>query len=89
MTKEDMLKKAHTRQLMKWRDRSYACGGRYNPIGDGVGDFEVSTEQILAELNTREHVPSKKESQAIRQNEQSRRSAKAKLGYSRIGHNNV
>ena len=63
MTKEDILKKTPTRQLMTWRDKTYRNGGVYDPDGNGA----LSVEEILAELNTREHVPNKTEAKAIRQ----------------------
>lgn len=66
MTKDEMIKSAHTKQLLKWRDHSYACGGYYNPIGNYNVGFEFTTEEILAELNTRPHVPNKKEAKEIR-----------------------
>lgn len=91
MNKHDYIKAAHTRQLMSWRDHSYACGGHFNPIGNGIGNFEYTTEEILAELNTRDHVPNKKEAKTIRQQKAKgiQKEIRTSSGYSRVGHNNV
>jgi len=61
MTKEEKLKKAPTRLLMSWRAAAYRCGSGYND-----GSVYLPIEDILAELNTREHVPNKMEAKAIR-----------------------
>ena len=45
---------------------AYACGGYYNPIENYNAGFEFTTEEILAELNARPHVPNKKEAKEIR-----------------------
>ncbi|PHS22208.1 MAG: hypothetical protein COA84_13645 [Robiginitomaculum sp.] len=73
MTKDEYLKAAHTRMLLIWRNKSYACGGYYNPLGNHCCDMEFTTEQILTELNTREHVPTKVEAKIIRQNKAKQR----------------
>ena len=59
------LKGISTRTLMGWRDRAYKCGGMYDPHDNHEGPF-ISIAAILAELNTREHIPNKIEAKVIR-----------------------
>jgi len=60
------LTKIHTKVLMKWRDKCYACGNKYDPYNDGAGPF-IHLSEILEELQSRPHVPNKQESKRIRQ----------------------
>ena len=56
-----------TRLLMDWRRIAYKCGGMYDITEtNGAGSVWVPLEALLAELNTREHVPSKLEAKALR-----------------------
>lgn len=59
------LSRIHTRELLAWRDKCYACGGSYDPT-ENHGP-EVSIKEIKAELAKREHIPNKKEAKAVRQ----------------------
>lgn len=63
---ERLLKNAHTRQLLNWLRGARACGGSYSPCDEAPGTF-LSIEALKAELATREHIPNKAESRAIRQ----------------------
>lgn len=64
MTNTQYLQSLHTKQLMNLRDQTYATDEAWE-IVDGVF-LKISREEILAELNTREHVPNKKEAKEIR-----------------------
>lgn len=58
----------HTKQLMDERQevmRDIRCG-----IGESAEDLEFRRKALYAELNTREHVPSKTEAKAIRKAKQ-------------------
>ncbi len=59
------LKNLSTRLLMKYREKAYACGSGYDPT-ENCGRI-IPIEKILAELNTREHIPNKIEARKIRQ----------------------
>lgn len=63
---EKLLKGAHTRQLLNWLQRARRCGGGYSPCDQAPGTF-LSVTALKAELATREHIPNKAESRAIRQ----------------------
>jgi hypothetical protein len=63
---ERLLKNAHTRVLLKWLRSARACGGSFSPCEESPGTF-LSIEALKAELATREHIPNKAESRAIRQ----------------------
>lgn len=63
---EKLLKNAHTRQLLPWLRRARACGGSYSPCEQAPGTHLTITA-LKAELATREHVPNKAESRALRQ----------------------
>lgn len=68
MQKNDYLKSAHTRQLIRWRDEAYAGGGIYTPFDYNTNSaMTFRLDEIVNELNTREHVPNKKEARALRQ----------------------
>lgn len=68
MSKQEYLKSIETRQLMSWRERAYACGGSYTPFDHKSNSAMIfSIDDIKAELNTREHIPNKKEAKTIRQ----------------------
>lgn len=68
MNKVEYLKSIETRQLMSWRERAYACGGSYTPFDYHSNSAMIfSIEDIKAELNTREHIPNKKEAKVLRQ----------------------
>jgi hypothetical protein len=58
------LKNYHTKQLKKMLSLSYKFNGVYIPSGEVCG-FE--SDEIRAELNTREHVPNKIEARRMRQ----------------------
>ena len=63
---ETLLKRAHTRQLLNWLRAARACGGSYSPCEEATGTF-LSISDLKAELATREHIPNKAESKALRQ----------------------
>lgn len=66
-----------TRYLMALRDACYKNGGNwYSPVDkNGPGYY---MQDILAELSTREHVPNKREGQALRRAAAGRREKKAR-----------
>ena len=63
--REKLLKEAHTRELLGWLRAARACGGSYSPCDESLGTF-LSIEDLKGELATREHIPRKAESAAIR-----------------------
>ena len=60
-----LVENLSTRQLMSLLRRTYRTNGWYSPI-DGNSPFGYTTEEIKAELATREHVPNKAEGRALR-----------------------
>ena len=56
----------HTRQLMALRDECLRYGHNATTIGNSSSDRWVTTDQVNAELNTREHIPNKVEAKEIR-----------------------
>lgn len=58
------LKNKHTRELLSLRDACHKFNGHYD-ISDGCNCF-ITLEQVRAELNTREHIPAKKEAKLLR-----------------------
>ena len=68
------LKKLHTRQLIKERNRLYFvsewchdyCDKRNVECGVCSDNIRYNKERIKAILSTREHVPNKQESKALR-----------------------
>ena len=65
--KERTLKEVPTRLLMDWRNHAYKCGGFYDPTeSSGMGFKPIPVADILAELNTREHIPNNLEAKEIR-----------------------
>lgn len=60
--KETLLKGATTRQLLIWKAKCNGCDGQYSPYNphDPNAIF-LTTEEIEAELCTREHIPNKSE----------------------------
>ena len=71
------LSSLSTRHLMSLRDHCYKTGGDwYSPVdSNGPGYY---MQDILAELSTREHVPSKREAQAARRAAQGRKEKKVR-----------
>lgn len=68
MEKSEYLKSAHTRQLINWRNQAYACGGIYTPFDHNSNKAMIfRLDEIINELNTREHIPNKKEAKTLRQ----------------------
>lgn len=65
-SEETLLKRAHTRQLLNWLRAARACGGAYSPCDQAPGTF-LSITALKTEPATREHIPNKAESRAIRQ----------------------
>ncbi len=59
------LKKIHTKTLLKWQKKARTCGGSYDPTGNH--ETAITIDDIKAELDTREHIPNKKEAKHIRQ----------------------
>lgn len=59
------LKTKHTKQLLQLRDACHKFNGFWSITGDS-GGVGVHIDNVLAELNTREHVPAKKESKLLR-----------------------
>ena len=57
------LSEYSTRQLKQILDSARACGGSYQPYDYGPA-YEFS--DIKAEMDTREHIPNKKEAKALR-----------------------
>lgn len=58
------LRARHTRQLLDLRNACHKFNGYYD-ISDG-GNCCVELQQVLDELNTREHIPGKKEAKLLR-----------------------
>lgn len=68
MQKSEYLKSAHTRQLLSWRDQAYSGGGVYTPYDPKSNSTMIfRLDEIVNELNTRDHVPNKKEAKVVRQ----------------------
>lgn len=65
--KQDHLKKTHTKVLKQYLDGARKCGGWWSPCGDGSSSFGFTFDEIKAELDTRPHIPNKKESKELRQ----------------------
>ena len=59
------IHQAPTRQLMEWLRMARACGGWWSPC-DSHSGYGYKFDDIKAELDTREHIPNKKEARAIR-----------------------
>lgn len=59
------LQSQHTKQLLNQRSR-YFNGYEIRDMVDNVS-YVIPREEFYAELNTREHVPNKKEAKAARQ----------------------
>lgn len=59
------IRKAPTRQLMEWLKMARRCGGWWSPC-DSKSEYGYKFEDIKAELDTREHIPNKKEARALR-----------------------
>ena len=60
------LKKMDTRKLKNMLDTGRACGGVYFWLGSDGGP-SWTTDELKAELSTREHIPNKAEAKKIRQ----------------------
>ena len=58
------LKRQHTKQLLSLRNACHMFHGSYGVIDSNHG--YVTLQQVLDELNTREHIPNKKESKLLR-----------------------
>ena len=68
LTKEETqtrLKATHTRELKQMLDSARACGGWYSPSGDSSG-WGYTFADLKAEMDTREHLPNKKEGKELR-----------------------
>ena len=63
----EYLKGLHTRQLLAHLQKCRVFHGRYDVLENDYSGWEVTTEQVKAELATREHIPNKIEAKAIRQ----------------------
>jgi hypothetical protein len=50
---------------MAWLNSARACGGWWSPV-DKNCEYGHKFEDIKAELDTREHIPNKKEARALR-----------------------
>lgn len=63
------LRGVHTRVLLKYKDGLQASwrseGARMTP--EKEKSYEAALTKLYLELNTREHIPNKKEAKAIRQ----------------------
>ncbi len=66
------LKELHTRQLMYYLKHSRACGNWYSPCCS-ESSFGFTFDEIKEELNTREHIPNKREARKIRQEKAKRK----------------
>ena len=64
------LRGLHTRELLSMRDYCYKMGGQFSPFDNGV---KFSLGEVKKELETREHVPNKKEARQIRQEKAKRK----------------
>lgn len=62
---EKLLKETPTKKLLQFLNSARACGGSFDPTDCGC--YYITVTQIKNELATREHIPNKKESKAIRQ----------------------
>ena len=63
---DKIVTEAHTKTLMRWRKRALESGvGEY--WYDDAGKCVIPHAVIIAELNTREHVPNKSEAKLLRQ----------------------
>ena len=58
------LKRQHTRQLFGLRDACHMFHGSYGVIDSNNGF--ITLQQVLDELNTREHIPGKREAKLLR-----------------------
>jgi len=63
------LSKFHTKQLLRLLDqnRRHQCAVTNHDYDFGYKPSNYTTEELEAELATREHIPNKKEAKAIRQ----------------------
>lgn len=59
------LKTRHTKVLLKLRDACRMYHGTYN-VGEPHERHQITVEQVLSELNTREHIPGKSEMKLLR-----------------------
>lgn len=59
------IKKTPTRELLGWLQSARACGGWWSPV-DKNSEYGHKFDDIKAELDTREHIPNKKEARALR-----------------------
>jgi len=60
------LKERHTRELLSLRNDCHKFHGEVG-IDDKNSQCRVTLQQVLDELNTREHIPSKQEAKLLRQ----------------------
>lgn len=59
-----ILKKMHTRQLLGLRTTLYSCGGTYDFYD--MRKYRITGSELKSELDSREHIPNKKESKELR-----------------------
>ena len=62
----EILKGMDTRRLMRLRDQCYATGYVYLEGNYDYPNITASHEHIIAVLNTREHIPNKREASRLR-----------------------
>ncbi len=62
----EQIKKAHTRQLLGELRGTYHCGCPYCWKDSDWDELRNYKNELKQELATREHIPNKKESKAIR-----------------------
>lgn len=60
------LSKVALKTLLKWRNKCYACGGKYDPYNAGDGPM-IYLDEIKEELAKRPHLPNKQERRVARQ----------------------
>lgn len=72
--RDGWLNSQHTKQLLSLLNKARKCGGSFDPF-DG-GQVFYSTEEIKKLLETREHVPNKKEAREIRQSKAKNKKSK-------------
>lgn len=64
--RDELLHIQSTPTLLNWLNHSRVFNGRYNPLEEWNGDGSYTSEEIKAELATREHIMNRGEGKSFR-----------------------